>query len=254
MSIFESRAFERSLFFPVADPSLPPPGAIDRPIPVGGASVRVRVHHPERPRWLLCFVGNGEHAGAYDELAGSLAELAGGLAVAIADHRGYGKSTGAPRFPALLDDACAVVRALAGERAPRGLVLFGRSLGSQAALHALSEAAPAAVVIDSGFSDLDAFVTRRGLPPSAVTAEDRARFDVLPRVRAYPGPVLGLHGADDDLIAPSDGRAIVAASPHPHSRFVTFDGRGHNDLFSAPAYFTTLDAWLRDALALPTPR
>ncbi len=251
MSIFESRTFEQSLFFPEPDPSPPPPGAIDRRIEVDGAQLRIRVHRPERPRWMLCFVGNGEHAGTYDDLAGPLGALAGGLAIAVADHRGYGKSTGAPQFPALLDDARRVARVLAGERAAGGLVLFGRSLGSQAALHALADVAPAAVVIDSGFASLDALVARRGLPPSAITAEDRARFDVLPRVRAYTGPLLGVHGAADDLIAPTDGRAIVSASPHPRSRFVAFDRRGHNDLFADPAYFATLDAWLRDVLPAP---
>jgi len=64
VSIFESRAFEQSLFFPSPDPSPPPPGAIDRRIDVEGAQIRIRVHRPERPRWMLCFVGNGEHAGA----------------------------------------------------------------------------------------------------------------------------------------------------------------------------------------------
>ena len=248
MSLFESRSFEQSLFFPAADPSPTPSGSIDRWIDVGGAQIRVRVHRPERSRWMVCFVGNGEVAGTYDELAGPLGELAGGVAVAVVDHRGYGRSTGTPSFPALLDDARRVVGALAGERPTADLVLFGRSLGSQAALHALVTAAPAAVVIDSGFASLDAFIARRGLPPSAITAEDRARFDVLPRVRAYPGPLLGLHGAADDLIAPADGHAIVHASPHPRSRFVTFEGHGHNDLFSAPAYFSTLDAWLRGVL------
>jgi len=247
-SIFETPELERSLFFPCADPTSPPPGAIDRRIAVAGAQIRVRVHWPERPRCLLCFIGNGEVAGSYDDLAGTLGALAGGLAVAIADHRGYGQSTGTPRFPDLLDDARRVVAAFAGERGAANLVLFGRSLGSQAALHALAETAPAAVVIDSGFSSLDAFVARRGLPPTAITADDRARFDVLPRVRAYPGPLLGLHGADDELIAPADGRAIAEASAHPHSRFVAFAGHGHNDLFAAATYVPTLDAWLRAAL------
>ena len=247
-SVFESPQLERSLFFPCADPTSPPPGAIDRRIAVAGAQIRVRVHGPERPRCLLCFVGNGETAGSYDDLAGALGALAGGLAVAVADHRGYGKSTGTPRFPDLLDDARRVVAAFAGERGAANLVLFGRSLGSQAALHALADTTPAAVVIDSGFSNLDAFVARRGLRPSAITAADRARFDVLPRVRAYPGPLLGVHGADDELIAPTDGRAIAEASAHPHSRFVAFAGHGHNDLFTAAAYFSTLDAWLRAAL------
>lgn len=250
MSIFERPDLQRSLFFPTPDPSAPPPGAIDLPIDVPGARIRVRVHGPERPRCLLCFVGNGEHAGSYDDLADDLGALAGGAAVAIADHRGYGKSTGAPRFPDLLDDARRIAARFAGERGATSLVLFGRSLGSQAALHALAEVAPAAVVIDSGFASLDAFVARRGLPPSAIAAADRARFEVLPLVRAYAGPLLGLHGAGDELIAPADGRAIVAASAHPHSRFVALAGRGHNDLFADPAYFPTLDAWLRAALAI----
>jgi len=248
MSVFESRAFERSLFFQAPDRSAPPSGAIDHQIAVDGAQLRVRVHAPERPRWMLCFVGNGEHAGTYDDLAGPLGRLAGGVAIAVADHRGYGKSTGTPRFSALLDDARHIVRALAGARTADDLILFGRSLGSQAALHALADAAPAAVVIDSGFSSLDAFIARRGLPPSSITPADRARFDVLPRVRAFSGPLLGLHGEADELIAPSDGRALVLASPHPRSRFVTFEGHGHNDLFSAPTYFSTLDAWLREVL------
>ena len=248
MSIFEHPELQHSLFFPTADRSPPPPGAIDRRIEVAGAELRVRVHRPERPRCLVCFVGNGEHAGMYDDLAAGLGGLAGGFAVAIADHRGYGKSTGVPAFPELLDDARRVVATLARERDASNLVLFGRSLGSQAALHALAETTPAAVVIDSGFASLDAFVARRGLRPSAITDEDRARFDVLPHVRAYPGPLLGIHGADDDLIDPADGRAIALASAHPHSRFVALDGRGHNDLFSAPAYLPTLDAWLRAAL------
>jgi hypothetical protein len=248
VSIFERPELERSLFFPCPDPSPPPPGAIDRRVAVAGALIRVRVHRPERPRCLVCFIGNGEVAGAYDDLAGALGELAGGLAVAVADHRGYGQSTGTPRFADLLDDARCIVAALAGERGAANLVLFGRSLGSQAALHALADTTPAAVVIDSGFSSLDAFVVRRGLPPSEITAADRARFDVLPRVRAYPGPLLAVHGADDELIAPADGRAIAEASAHPHSRFVAFAGHGHNDLFTAAAYVPTLDAWLRATL------
>ncbi|HEX3478937.1 MAG TPA: alpha/beta hydrolase [Kofleriaceae bacterium] len=250
-SIFVSPELERTLFFPCADPSSPPPGAIDLRIDVAGAQIRVRVHRPERPRCLLCFIGNGEVAGSYDSLADTLGALAGGVAVAVADHRGYGKSTGTPRLPDLLDDARRVVAAFAGERGAANLVVFGRSLGSQAALHALAGTAPAAVVIDSGFSSLDGFVARRGLPPSMITAADRAQFDVLPRVRAYPGPLLGLHGADDELIAPADGRAIADASAHPHSRFVSFAGHGHNDLFTAEAYLPTLDAWLRAALPAP---
>jgi fermentation-respiration switch protein FrsA (DUF1100 family) len=253
-SIFESRELERSLFFPRPDPTSPPPGAIERRIDVAGAQIRVRVHRPERPRCLLCFVGNGEIAGSYDDIAGTLGALAGGLAVAVADHRGYGKSTGTPRYPELLDDGRRVVAAFADERGAANLVLFGRSLGSQAVLHALTDTTPAAVVIDSGFSSLDAFVARRGLSPSTITAADRSSFDVLPRVRAYPGPLLGLHGADDELIAPADGREIVEASAHPHSRFATFAGHGHNDLFVAAAYFPTLDTWLRAALPSPERR
>src|SRR5215468_864609 len=121
-SIFESPELERSLFFPCADPTSPPPGAIDRRIEVAGAQIRVRIHRPERPRCLLCFIGNGEVASSYDDVAGTLGALAGGLAFAVADHRGYGKSTGKPRFPDLLDDARHVLAAFADERGAANLV------------------------------------------------------------------------------------------------------------------------------------
>jgi hypothetical protein len=195
---------------------------------------------------MVCFPGNGEHAGDYDQVAARMSGHAGGLAIAVVDHRGYGKSTGAATFPALLDDARTVVRELSRTWAADRLVVFGRSLGSQPALHALDAVGPAGIVIDSGFCDLDSLVARRGLSANSITAEDRRRFGVLERVRRYPGPILGLHGADDTLIAVDDGRAIVRASKHPASRFVAFDGRCHNDLFEAPGYHPTLDGWLRD--------
>jgi hypothetical protein len=84
-------------------------------------------------------------------------------------------------------------------------------------------------------------------PPSATV------FCIPDTVRTYPGPLLGLHGADDELIAPADGRAIAEASAHPHSRFVAFAGHGHNDPFAAAAYLPTLDAWLRAALPASWP-
>jgi alpha-beta hydrolase superfamily lysophospholipase len=147
---------------------------------------------------------------------------AGGLAVAVADHRGYGKSTGTPRFGDLLDDARRVLAAFTDERGAANVVLFGRSLGSQAALHALTDTTPAAVVIDSGFSSLDAFVARRGLPPSTITVADRAlrRPAASPRL-PWPAtrPARRRRRADHSRRRPRDRRGIgTPAQPLRHVR------------------------------------
>lgn len=246
-SVFASDRFARSLFFPGPDPSRPPPGADDRWLEVDGARLRVRVHHGERGRLLVCFPGNGEHAGSYDDLADRFTALAGGIAVAFCEYRGYGQSTGTPTYPDLIADARRLVAWLAADRPAGAVALYGRSLGSQAALHALDAAAapPAALIIDSGFSDLDAFVARRGLGSVHIGDRDRARYQVLARARAFAGPLLVVHGEADEVIDPDDGAALASGPAAGPRRLVRVPGHGHNDLFAAPAHGRALDEFLR---------
>lgn len=241
-SIFDSAAFNESLFFPRDDASPPPPGAIDRFCEVDGARVHVRCHAAEGARCtLLLFHGNGEVAADYDAGAARFAAI--GAALAVAEFRGYGQSDGVPTLRDVVGDARAIA-----ETIPDGpVIVMGRSLGGAAAheLFARPTARIAGVVLESAFSDLGGLILRRGLePPASFTADELATFDPVGKLASGRLPLLVLHGAADAIVAPSEARAAHAAAPG--ARLVFIPGRGHNDLSASPAYWDALGAFIAE--------
>jgi len=233
-----------SLFFPREEERPRPAGAQDHVIPVDGATLHLRVHGTHGALVLL-FHGNGEIVSDWDAAAPSFVKR--GLRFAVVDYRGYGQSTGVPTMRALLEDAHAVLayaHRLAGDR----LVVMGRSLGSAAAWEVASAPEVRAIVIDSGFTDVDAFARRRGIDPQSLTDEERERLGALPKVARASAPLLLLHGERDAVIMHAEAeRALAAASCAP-KHLVTIRGRGHNDLSLEPAYWQALGPFLERAV------
>jgi len=257
--LFDDPRFAQTLFFPSRDPagtrSAASAGstARDETVPAAdGTPLRVRVHDapnsdPDAGYTLLCFPGNGEHAGDYDPFAPRyLSAIV--TRVVVAEYRGYGKSGGEPSFSALLADARTLATWVAA-RSPRGWIAYGRSLGSQAACEALGVATgPRALVIDAGFGDLGAFVVRRGFSPHVLAqldADERRAVDPCAKVAAFEGPVFSIHGDADEVIDFRDGRLLNQASKHPKSQFSLIHGRGHNDLFYDRDYFPAIEGFVR---------
>jgi len=241
-SIFDRDAFNESLFFPRADASAPPAGAVDRFVEVDGARVHVRCHAPAGARCtLLLFPGNGEIAADYDGAASRFAAL--GAALAIAEYRGYGQSDGVPTLRAAIADARPIAEAVPG--AP--LIVMGRSLGGVAAheLFARPIDRLAGVIFESAFFDLDGLIRRRGMtPPPAYTADEHAAFDPahkLPRGRL---PLLVLHGAQDTVIDSGEAVAAHAAAGSTDKQLVRVPGRGHNDVSGSDVYWAALGAFV----------
>jgi pimeloyl-ACP methyl ester carboxylesterase len=238
-SIFDSAAFTRTLFFPRADASAPPAGAVDRFADVAGARLHVRCHAAAGARaTLLLFHGNGEIAADYDEAADRFAAI--GAALALAEFRGYGQSTGEPSLRAVISDARPLAELVPG--AP--LIVMGRSLGGAAAheLFAHPTDRIAGVVLESAFSDLGRLIERRGLtPPAAFTADERATFSPLDKLARGRLPLLVLHGATDSLVRPDEATAAHQAATAAVSRQLVFvPGRGHNDLSHGDEYWAAL--------------
>lgn len=229
-----------SLFFPRADDRPCPRGASDHAVEVQGARLHLRVHGSRGPLVLL-FHGNGEIVSDWDDAAPSFVKR--GLRFAVVDYRGYGRSTGAPMMRALLDDAHEVLarsRALAGEP----VIVMGRSLGSAAAWEIASSSNVRAIVIDSGFVDVDAFARRRGVDPHALVDEERARLDPIPKIARVGAPTLLLHGERDAVISHSEAERALAASLARRKQLTTILGRGHNDLGADRAYWEALGPFL----------
>jgi len=253
-SIFDSDAFNDTLFFPRRDVTPPPPGAVDAMVAVDGAMVHVR-HHAAPvslaadaistgPCALLLFHGNGEVVADYDEAAGDFAQA--GVSLAVADFRGYGASTGSPALRSVIHDARAVANWLHGSGVTR-FVVMGRSLGGMAAheLYANPVDGMIGVVLESALFDLRGLVRRRGLvPPDAFTADELAAFDPAAKLARGELPLLVLHGARDTLIHPDEARAAYAAAGSADRQLVLVDERGHNDVSRSARYWDALAAFV----------
>jgi hypothetical protein len=239
-SIFDRDDFNESLFYPRAD-TTEPGDAADRFVDVGGARVHVRVHPAADARCtVLLFHGNGEVVADYDDAAPVFAEL--GAALAVADFRGYGRSTGTPAFRALIADARPIAEAVGGP-----LVVMGRSLGGAAAheLYARPIAGMLGVVLESAFFDLAALVRRRGIaPPAPFPEADLDAFEPERKLRAGRLPLLVLHGDRDTLIVPDEAVAAHAAAGSADKQLVWVRGRGHNDIAGSPDYWAALAAFV----------
>ena len=227
-----------SLFFPRPDHAPAPDGATDLLVPVREASIQVRIHGSRHRSLLLVFPGNGETVPDWDPLAARFTAFA---RLAVCGYRGYGRSTGAPTLERLFEDALAVFDAVDGQQGLAPLVM-GRSLGSAAAWHVVDErpGRVRGVVIDSGFSDLDAFVRRRDREPSCLLADERTLIDPIPKARRCAVPVLLLHGEADALIASREAEAVARACPAGLARLERLSGRGHNDLMLDERYWSAL--------------
>jgi len=247
-SLFDSTAFNDSLFFPMAVATPPPPWATDRYVEVPGATLHLRWHRSlQSAPTVLLFHGNGETVGDYDTTARTYARV--GANLAVVDYRGYGQSTGQPTLRLLLGDAVAVYEAMVEATSALGVPLFvmGRSLGSACAaeLYGRRPEHLRGLIWESGASDLLELVRRRGVAtPQQLSDEDRATFDPLPKLGRGDRPFLALHGSEDDLIRPHEAEQALLAAGTEHKRLVYIPGRGHNDLSGAPLYWEALGSFL----------
>jgi alpha-beta hydrolase superfamily lysophospholipase len=250
-SILDHPVIARTIFFPRPDFSPPPPGARDVLLEVTpGMHLHGRVHDARSAvAVVVLFHGNGEVISDYDAAAPLFARAGGALAVV--DFRGYGRSEGEPSLRHLVGDARPALDGLlhdlarAGETRP--VVVMGRSLGSACAVEAV-RAVPqlvAGLVFESGFSDLTGLARRRGVTVERVTEEDLEVLCPLRKLARSPTPLLVLHGAEDTLLVPEEGRAAFAASAAKDKRLVLVPGCGHNTVSHHPLYWEELAAFLR---------
>ncbi len=136
-----------------------------------------------------------------------------GMAVLLVEYPGYGRSAGRPSQRTIGEAFLAAYQwatAEAGVDASR-IVGYGRSLGG-GAVGLLSLGRPlAAMIFESAFSSARPFARGFGAPGFLV----RDPFDNVAAVRAFDGPVLVIHGTDDDIIPVAHGRTLARAADVP---------------------------------------
>jgi len=205
------------------------------PIQVDGATLACARHRsaPEAPL-VVHFHGNGETAADYvPDMAEAFARA--GLDSLFVEYRGYGGSTGTPALVEMLDDAVRVIDAL--DVPLDRVVVYGRSIGSIYAIEA-AHRRPAirALVIESGIADpLERIVVRvspreLGLDRDELVREVATHLDHGAKLAGYPGRVLVLHAAGDDLIDLSHARRNAAAARD--AELVVFERGDHNTILA----------------------
>ena len=124
---------------------------------------------------------------------------------------------------------------------------MGRSIGSACAneLYGNPSALQARVrgfVLESGFTSIARLAERRAMQ---APARVEPIFDPIAKLKRGAHPLLILHGARDSLVRPDEADDAFAASGSADKELVMLDGRGHNDISVAPAYWTKLASFIR---------
>lgn len=200
-------ALQRSVLFPGTrrasprpSPELVPTGISQLWLPTGSGRVEAWLLEApgEGPRPAIVYAhGNGE---LIDDWAGPMEPLrAAGIHVLLVEFPGYGHSDGRPSRATLSAAFEAAYDRLAADARvdPARIVAMGRSLGAGVATDlALSRPVAGLVLLSTFTSAGDMAWQGFKVPPFAV----RDRFDNRRALAGFDGPVLLLHGRNDDVI------------------------------------------------------
>lgn len=188
---------------------------------------------PGAGRTVLLAPGNGGNRQDRAATADRLAEA--GFATLLFDYRGYGGNPGRPTEEGLLRDARAALHHLRsrGDVDAERLLYFGESLGCAVVTALAAESPPAGMLLRSPFTDLPAVARHHYRPIPTFLLRDR--FPVAATLARSPVPVTVVYGTADDVVPPSQSRAVAQAARHLVEQ-VELRGVGHNDppMFGAP--------------------
>ena len=226
------RSLERSMLFPAPPfPHESPAvgdGVLHAWLDTPGGRVEAfllpgRVPAGEETPLVVYAHGNGELIDSWLDAFEPL--RARGISVLLAEYPGYGRSSGSPARASIQQAlASAYDWALAQPQIdPRRVVGHGRSLGGGAICELARVRPLAALVLESTFTSIrDVATDTVGVPGFLVFNE----FDNLDFVRGYEGPVLVLHGEQDQSIPVAHARRLAATAADSELEIAAC---GHND-------------------------
>lgn len=173
---------------------------------------------------VVTFHGNGgfpeQHASRFQ--TGPWAEHGWGFICVT--YRGFSRSSGRPSEAAAVRDADAVV-AYVHEHAPGAAILFhGHSLGAAVATAAAAANPGVGLYLEAPFVSMAAMARLRfPMFPTGLLLADTFRSDL--RISKVSGPIVIVHGRDDDIVPFGSGEALAAAAGE-RARFIPLPG-GH---------------------------
>ena len=191
---------------------------------------------------MVFFHGNAELIDYQNDVVSYYHGL--GCSVLLPEYRGYGRSTGVPSQDNIRADAVQFYDMLIQRPDVDHARIFfhGRSIGSAVAIDVATERKPAALIIQSAFTNA-ASMAHGYLAPGFLL---KSPFRNDRSLAGLDVPMLIFHGSHDEIIPVAHGRALHALLPQ--ATYVELNC-GHND-FPGPdgeKFHRALEAFLREA-------
>jgi pimeloyl-ACP methyl ester carboxylesterase len=171
---------------------------------------------------LIFAHGNAELIEHWAEFFLPLTRL--GIGIYLVEYPGYGRSQGLPSQRAIVETFVAAHDLIIDrpDVDPEKVVFLGRSIGGGAVCALVEKRKPAALILMSTFTSVSSMARKFGVPGLFI----RDPLDNLNTVKSFEGPLLVIHGKDDEIIPYSHGVKLSKASPH--GQLITYEC-GHND-------------------------
>lgn len=202
------------------------------------------------PGLLLAFHGNADLAVWQIDWAREASRRTG-VAVMLAEYRGYMGLEGKPSYAGSQQDAAAAYRhAVDSLGVPAGrIAIFGHSMGSAIGAELAARHPPAALLLQSPFTSARDMARRivGYRPPGMVwSVISRLHFDTGAKVARLSAPVSVAHGGRDLLIPQAMGEQVYAAA-RIKGQWLLVPEAAHNDVSirGGEAYWS----WMKNALA-----
>lgn len=215
-------------------------------IPVEGAVLNaLHFKTSQRKGVVLYFHGNAGSLRTWGEVSPVFVQR--GYDVMIFDYRGFGKSTGRLRGEKdLLEDGMAIYDYVKTRYGEERIVVYGRSIGTGAAVWVSARNRPRTVVLESPYDSLIALAAHHYpfIPPFLleIFLKYPLRTDVW--IKDVSSPVVIFHGTRDDIIPFAASERLARDNPG-RVHLIAVEGGDHNNLETFSAYGRELDRLLR---------
>ena len=205
------------------------------------------MEHPSPRAQIVFFHGNGGNLSMWLDIFVQVWRR--GFSVMAVDYRGYGASTGSASERGLYRDADATIQMFQQQFRRPGipLIYWGRSIGAPVAAHAAAGAPPDGVVLETPMPDARS-VLRTNPVLWLLSLLSTYTFPTSRLLLKYHGPLLILHGDQDEIVPFAAGRRVFERAPSVKKRFVAIEGAHHNDLhLTDPGlYWITIDTFVSE--------
>lgn len=182
-----------------------------------------------------------------------------GCNVALVEYRGYGRSEGSPSEEGLYMDAQAALDFLVTRQdiATDKIVVFGRSLGGAVAVDLATRTANkdsiAALMLENTFTSIPD-IARILFPFKLIQCLPvwfyKNQFKSHRKACRITQPTLFLSGLADKLIPPQMMNDLYITCGAPIKKLARFPGGSHNETWTTPNYYQTINYFLDEVLYL----